>query len=80
LEWGEVEVVGEKGRMFLHLWFREEEVDCFEPRKEGFFVFEPGKEGLKDLQDLVNPYILFFLVQDNIMLKKRTRIAAGSYV
>jgi len=61
LERGEVKVVGEEGRMSLNLWFREEEVDCF----------EPGKEGLKDSQDLVNPYILFFLVQDNIMLKKK---------
>jgi len=39
--------------MSLHLWFREEEEDCFEPRKEGF----------KDGQDPANPYILFFLVQ-----------------
>ncbi|MGN0021448.1 MAG: hypothetical protein ACI35Z_11670, partial [Sphingobacterium hotanense] len=51
-----------------------------------FFVFEPRKEGLKDEQDPVNPYILPFLVQDNFHLlpqnsdKKRTRIAAGSNV
>gem|GEM_PF-6352375 len=32
------------------------------------FCLEPGKEGYKDKQDPVNPFILFFLVQNKLSL------------